>query len=39
MSPERVEPSLLILMKISPGIPFSCIPTVRYPSWLLIENL
>ena len=29
MMPESVDPSLAILMKISPGVPSSYIPTVR----------
>jgi hypothetical protein len=39
MKPESVEPSLDILMKISPAMPSSYTPTVRYPSWLPTENL
>ena len=39
MTPESVEPSFDIVMKISPGWPSSKSPTVRYPSWPPTENL
>ena len=39
ISPEIVDPSFAIVMKISPGKPSSYIPTVMYPSWPPIENL
>src|SRR5215831_4261836 len=39
MTPERVDPSLAITMKISPGVPSSYMPIVRYPSWPATENL
>src|SRR6516162_2187911 len=37
--PEIVEPSFAIVMKISPGVPSSYMPTVMYPSCPPIENL
>src|SRR3989304_8683156 len=39
MSPEIVDPSLDIVMKTSPGVWSSNIPTVMYPSWPAMLNL
>src|ERR1041385_7146398 len=39
MTPESVDPSLAMTMKISPGAPSSYMPIVRYPSWPATENL
>src|SRR5437764_13644808 len=39
MTPESVDPSFAMTMKISPGAPSSYIPTVKYPSWPATENL
>src|SRR4030042_5340742 len=37
--PERVEPSLAMVTKISPGEPSSYEPAVMYPSCPSMENL
>src|SRR3989338_2929869 len=39
MRPESVEPSLDMVIKISPGWPSSNNPTVKYPSCPATENL
>src|SRR5437867_13187079 len=39
ITPDNVEPSFAITMKISPGVPSSYMPIVRYPSWPATENL
>src|SRR5262252_1688069 len=39
MTPDSVEPSFAMTMKISPGVPSSYMPMVRYPSCPATENL
>src|SRR5881296_1196862 len=39
ITPDSVDPSFAMTMKISPGVPSSYMPIVRYPSWPATANL